>query len=153
LYVACAFQHFWLFLAMRALVGIGEASYSTIAPTIIADMFSKTMRTKALSVFYFAIPVGRSVVDDCELPFMYSVPFQSFGTVKALFQLSQKFWMIWPSPTWSQFENEDQLNKMAVMYYMYCNAPRDYVASQTPPVSLCCYLFWKASIKALHMDL
>jgi len=53
-------QHFWLFLAMRALVGVGEASYSTIAPTIIADMFSKTMRTKALSIFYFAIPVGRS---------------------------------------------------------------------------------------------
>jgi len=52
-------QHFWLFLAMRALVGIGEASYSTIAPTIIADMFNKAMRTKALSIFYFAIPVGR----------------------------------------------------------------------------------------------
>lgn len=45
---------------MRALVGVGEASYSTIAPTIIADMFNKAMRTKALSVFYFAIPVGRS---------------------------------------------------------------------------------------------
>jgi len=49
---------------MRALVGIGEASYSTIAPTIIADMFNKSMRTKALSIFYFAIPVGRSVGDD-----------------------------------------------------------------------------------------
>jgi len=47
---------------MRALVGVGEASYSTIAPTIIADMFTKTMRTKALSVFYFAIPVGRLVI-------------------------------------------------------------------------------------------
>jgi len=44
---------------MRALVGVGEASYSTIAPTIIADMFNKAMRTKALSIFYFAIPVGR----------------------------------------------------------------------------------------------
>jgi MFS family permease len=43
---------------MRALVGIGEASYSTIAPTIIADLFVQTQRTKALSVFYFAIPVG-----------------------------------------------------------------------------------------------
>jgi len=50
---------------MRALVGIGEASYSTIAPTIIADMFNKAMRTKALSIFYFAIPVGRWVYDDC----------------------------------------------------------------------------------------
>ena len=44
---------------MRALVGIGEASYSTIAPTIIADLFVGDQRTRALSFFYFAIPVGR----------------------------------------------------------------------------------------------
>jgi MFS family permease len=53
------FQKYYLFLFLRALVGVGEASYSTIAPTIIADCFSKSMRTKALSFFYFAIPVGR----------------------------------------------------------------------------------------------
>ena len=52
-------QYFGLFVVMRSLVGIGEASYSTIAPTIIADMFSKDARSKALAVFYFAIPVGR----------------------------------------------------------------------------------------------
>ena len=46
---------------MRALVGIGEASYSTIAPTIIADLFVGMARTKALTIFYFAIPVGRYV--------------------------------------------------------------------------------------------
>ena len=48
-------------MLLRALVGIGEASYSTVAPTIIADIFTKTARTRALTVFYFAIPVGRSV--------------------------------------------------------------------------------------------
>ena len=46
------------------MVGIGEASYSTIAPTIIADVFAKTARTRALMVFYFAIPVGRSVTSN-----------------------------------------------------------------------------------------
>uniref|UniRef100_G3PQ99 Protein spinster homolog 1 n=1 Tax=Gasterosteus aculeatus aculeatus TaxID=481459 RepID=G3PQ99_GASAC len=40
------------------LVGVGEASYSTIAPTIIADLYVKGQRTNMLSVFYFAIPVG-----------------------------------------------------------------------------------------------
>ncbi|XP_041053229.1 protein spinster homolog 2-like isoform X2 [Carcharodon carcharias] len=50
--------NFWLFLISRALVGFGEASYSTIAPTIIADMFSKDTRTCMLSFFYFAIPLG-----------------------------------------------------------------------------------------------
>ena len=40
-------------------MGVGEASYSTIAPTIIADLFSGSSRTKALSLYFFAIPVGR----------------------------------------------------------------------------------------------
>ena len=43
------------------MVGIGEASYSTIAPTIISDMFVKDVRSKMLAFFYFAIPVGRYV--------------------------------------------------------------------------------------------
>ena len=43
---------------MRALVGIGEASYGTVAPTIIADLFTNNRRTIALTVFYLAIPVG-----------------------------------------------------------------------------------------------
>ena len=47
------------FLICRAMVGIGEASYSTIAPTIISDMFVKDIRSKMLAFFYFAIPVGR----------------------------------------------------------------------------------------------
>ena len=46
---------------MRGLVGIGEASYSTIAPTLIADLFVKDQRTKALGIFYIAIPFGRLV--------------------------------------------------------------------------------------------
>jgi hypothetical protein len=40
-------------------VGIGEASYAVIAPTMIADMFAGKMRSRILMVFYFAIPVGR----------------------------------------------------------------------------------------------
>jgi len=51
-------KDFWLFLGCRAMVGIGEASYSTIAPTIISDMFVKDLRSKMLALFYFAIPVG-----------------------------------------------------------------------------------------------
>lgn len=46
------------FVAFRAMVGIGEASYSTIAPTIISDLFLDDLRSKMLALFYFAIPVG-----------------------------------------------------------------------------------------------
>ncbi|KAH8400771.1 hypothetical protein KR009_000939 [Drosophila setifemur] len=51
-------QEFGWFITFRALVGIGEASYSTIAPTIISDLFINDMRSKMLALFYFAIPVG-----------------------------------------------------------------------------------------------
>lgn len=47
-----------LFLLFRCLVGVGEASYSTIAPTIISDLFVSDTRSKMLAIFYFAIPVG-----------------------------------------------------------------------------------------------
>ncbi|ETE64195.1 Protein spinster-like 3, partial [Ophiophagus hannah] len=48
----------WLFFISRGLVGVGTSSFSTIAPTIIADLFEKDYRTWMLSVFYIFIPVG-----------------------------------------------------------------------------------------------
>ncbi|KAG6443718.1 hypothetical protein O3G_MSEX002979 [Manduca sexta] len=51
-------KDFALFALFRGLVGIGEASYSTIAPTIISDLFVGNVRSKMLAFFYFAIPVG-----------------------------------------------------------------------------------------------
>ncbi|XP_053817158.1 protein spinster homolog 3 isoform X4 [Vidua chalybeata] len=50
--------HYRLFVLSRGLVGIGSASYSTIAPTIIADLFEEGKRTTVLSIFYIFIPVG-----------------------------------------------------------------------------------------------
>jgi MFS transporter, Spinster family, sphingosine-1-phosphate transporter len=44
--------------SVRALVGIGESSYSTITPTLIADYFPLTRRATALGVFQAAIPMG-----------------------------------------------------------------------------------------------
>lgn len=51
-------DHGALFFISRMLVGVGEASYSTIAPTIIADLFEPQRRKLFLSIFYFAIPIG-----------------------------------------------------------------------------------------------
>lgn len=48
-----------MLLATRVLVGVGEASYATIAPTIIADMFPVHQRLRMLALFYMAIPFGR----------------------------------------------------------------------------------------------
>ena len=45
-------------LVRHTLVGIGEATFVTIAPTFVADLFAEEMRGRILGVFYLAIPVG-----------------------------------------------------------------------------------------------
>src|SRR5438309_11097944 len=45
-------------LIRHTLVGIGEASFVTIAPTFVADLFPEEKRGRILGVFYLAIPVG-----------------------------------------------------------------------------------------------
>lgn len=44
--------------SVRALVGVGESSYSTITPTLVADYFPLKRRATALGVFQAAIPMG-----------------------------------------------------------------------------------------------
>src|SRR6266481_497821 len=45
-------------LVRHAIVGIGEASYATIAPTLIADSFPPLRRGRMLSIFFLGLPVG-----------------------------------------------------------------------------------------------
>jgi MFS family permease len=45
-------------VAARAFVGIGEASYATLAPTIIDDITPPEKRGRALAYFYAATPIG-----------------------------------------------------------------------------------------------
>jgi MFS family permease len=45
-------------LIRHTLVGIGEATFVTIAPTFVADLFEQKIRGRILGVFYLAIPVG-----------------------------------------------------------------------------------------------
>jgi MFS transporter, Spinster family, sphingosine-1-phosphate transporter len=43
---------------VRALVGVGESSYSTITPGLVADYFPMKRRATALGIFQAAIPMG-----------------------------------------------------------------------------------------------
>jgi MFS transporter, Spinster family, sphingosine-1-phosphate transporter len=45
-------------LVRHTLVGVGEATFVTIAPTFVVDLFSEDKRARILGVFYLAIPVG-----------------------------------------------------------------------------------------------
>lgn len=48
-------------LVSRALLGVGEACYATIAPSIIADLYRKDIRSRMLAYFYLATPVGSAL--------------------------------------------------------------------------------------------
>jgi MFS family permease len=48
-------------LAARATVGVGEASFGTVSPGLVADYFPKERRGQILSWFYVAIPVGSAL--------------------------------------------------------------------------------------------
>lgn len=45
----------------RSLLGLGEVTYGTLAPTILADLYPRQRRGKILSYFYLAVPVGSAL--------------------------------------------------------------------------------------------
>jgi len=48
-------------LLARSVLGIGEATYANLAPAMIADLFPRAKRGRALGVFYVAIPIGAAL--------------------------------------------------------------------------------------------
>lgn len=60
--LGCAFARTYEeLLVMRSLVGIGEAGYAIVAPSMIADHFAAERRGRMLAWFYLAIPVGSAL--------------------------------------------------------------------------------------------
>jgi MFS family permease len=53
-------SYLWL-LCARASVGIGEAAYGTIAPSLLADYFPERRRGRVMAIFFCAIPVGSAL--------------------------------------------------------------------------------------------
>src|SRR5262245_14082806 len=48
-------------MTVRSFVGIGEAAYGTISPSLLSDYFPRLQRGRAFAVFYVALPVGAAV--------------------------------------------------------------------------------------------
>ncbi len=47
--------------AARASVGIGEAAYGTIAPSLLSDYYPQARRGRVMALFFCAIPVGSAL--------------------------------------------------------------------------------------------
>jgi MFS transporter, Spinster family, sphingosine-1-phosphate transporter len=54
-------QSFGQMMLARSLLGVGEATYASLAPTLIADLFPRRQRGMALSFFYIAVPLGAAI--------------------------------------------------------------------------------------------
>lgn len=50
-----------MLLSARTLVGVGEASFGTVSPGLLADYFPRERRGRMLSLFFLAIPVGSAL--------------------------------------------------------------------------------------------
>jgi len=48
-------------LAARTVIGVGEASYAIVTPSLLSDYYPPDRRTRVFAVFYAAIPVGTAV--------------------------------------------------------------------------------------------
>ncbi len=54
----------WSFASLliaRALVGVGEAAYGTIAPSLLADYYPRSQRGRVFATFFAAIPIGSAL--------------------------------------------------------------------------------------------
>jgi MFS family permease len=52
---------YWTLYMRHALVGVGEATFGIFAPAVLADFYPARERTRILSIFYLAIPVGAAL--------------------------------------------------------------------------------------------
>lgn len=103
------FAHdYWQLLLRHTIVGIGEASYATIAPTLIADSFAVEKRGRMLSIFYLALPVGSAagylVGGYFGHHFGWRMPFMIAGVPG--FVLALLLWLL-PEPARGQTESTD----------------------------------------------
>jgi MFS family permease len=53
--------NFLTLFAARAAVGVGEAAYVTIAPSLLSDYFPVRLRGRVMAIFFCAIPVGSAL--------------------------------------------------------------------------------------------
>lgn len=50
-----------MLLLTRCLVGVGEAAYGPVAPSMLSDLYPISRRGKIMALFYIAIPVGSAL--------------------------------------------------------------------------------------------
>jgi MFS transporter, Spinster family, sphingosine-1-phosphate transporter len=97
---------YWELLVRHTLVGIGEATFVTIAPTFVADLFPEDERGRIFGIFYLAIPVGTAAgyLLGGKLGPEHGWRFPFYIAALPGFLLALAVWFI-PEPTRGQFDS------------------------------------------------
>jgi len=92
-------------LVRHTLVGVGEAVFSAIAPTFVADLFPEKKRGRILGIFYLAIPVGSAAgyLLGGHLAPVHGWRFPFYVAAAPGFLLALAMWFI-PEPERGQFD-------------------------------------------------
>ena len=75
-------RRYWEFMMVRAMVGIGEAGYSTISLVLLAEYFGEEKRNRVIGVYQLAIPIGAGI------GFLFGAFFSSLFGWRSTFLLS-----------------------------------------------------------------
>jgi MFS family permease len=54
-------RDFYHMFFWRALLGVGEASYGSVAPPLLSDLFPRRLRGRVMGLYYLALPVGAAL--------------------------------------------------------------------------------------------
>ena len=97
---------YWELLVRHTLVGVGEATFVTIAPTFVADLFPEDERGRIFGIFYLAIPVGTAagylLGGKLGPDFGWRIPF--YVAAAPGFLLALAVWFL-PEPPRGQFDS------------------------------------------------
>ncbi|MBO0910898.1 MAG: MFS transporter [Acidobacteria bacterium] len=100
---------YWELLVRHTLVGIGEATFVTIAPTFVADLFPEAKRGRIFGIFYLAIPAGTAAgyILGGELSARYGWRFPFYIAAIPGFLLALSMLFV-PEPERGRFDSVDE---------------------------------------------
>jgi multidrug resistance protein len=113
---------YWELLVRHTLVGIGEATFVTIAPTFVADLFPEHRRGRIFGIFYLAIPVGTAAgyLLGGHLGPSHGWRFPFYIAAFPGFLLALAMWFI-PEPPRGQFDSVKETPERATVFGLVHN--------------------------------